>query len=217
MTRPAFTLRQRLRYAFDNTLSKGTPALIGWLASASVLFVAGTAALVKLTGTAPVDGGAPAPLSFSGQMWNNLMRAMDSGTMGGDNGSPLYLALMLVVTLGGVFIVGTLIGLISNGVGNQIDELRKGRGLVAETDHIVILGWSPQIFAVVGELVLGNEHRKGNCIAILADRDKVEMEDELRDRITDLKTTRIALLIVLWTVSFSSLFLMICEVLGLLV
>lgn len=192
MTRPTFTLRQRLRYAFDNTLSKGTPALIFWLTVASFVFVAGTAAIVKITGASPVDDkDVAAPLGFTAQMWNNLMRTLDAGTMGGDNGTGFYLFMMVVVTLGGVFIVGTLIGLISNGVGNQIDELRKGRGLVAETDHIVILGWSPQIFAVVGELVLGNENRKGNCIAILADRDKVEMEDELRDRISDLKTTRI--------------------------
>ena len=192
MSTQPFTLRQKLRYAFDNTLAKGTPALIGWLAVASFAFVALTAAIVKMTGGAPLgDGGAPAPLSFGDQMWNNLMRTLDSGTMGGDTGSTSYLFLMLGVTLGGVFIVGTLIGVISNGVGNQIDELRKGRSLVAEEHHIVILGWSPQIFAVIGELILGNEHRKHNCIAVLADRDKVGMDDEIRDRIADFKTTHV--------------------------
>src|SRR6185436_7134443 len=101
------------------------------------------------------------------------------------------LLLMLTVTLGGVFIVGTLIGLISNGVGNQIDELRKGRSLVAERDHIVILGWNAQVFAIVQELILGNENRRKNRIVIMADRDKVQMEDEIRERIDDMKTTRV--------------------------
>lgn len=187
-----FTFRQQARYAFDNTLSKGTPALIFWLAVASVAFIALTAAVVKITGGAPLgDGGVAAPLSFGDQMWNNLMRTLDSGTMGGDTGSTGYLFTMLGVTLGGVFIVGTLIGVISNGVGNQIDELRKGRSLVAERDHIVILGWSPQIFAVIGELILGNEHRTRNCITVMADRDKVGMDDEIRDRIADFKTTKV--------------------------
>jgi voltage-gated potassium channel Kch len=185
-----FTLRQRLRYAFDNTLSRGTPALIAWLAVLTIAFLAVASVLLVLIGAEPkAESGAA--LSFPELMWHNLMRTLDAGTMGGDSGSAAYLVMMLLVTLGGVFIVGTLIGLISNGVGNQIDELRKGRSMVAETDHVVILGWNDRIFAIVGELILGNEHRKRNVIVIMADRDKVAMDDEVRERIADAKTTKI--------------------------
>ena len=185
-----FTLRQRLRYAFDNTLSKGTPALIAWLAILTVAFLAVASILLVLVGAVP-KGDEGATLSFTELMWHNLMRTLDAGTMGGDTGSAIYLVMMLVVTLGGVFIVGTLIGLISNGVGNQIEELRKGRSIVAETDHIVILGWNDRIFTIASELILGNEHRKRNVIVIMADRDKVSMDDEVRERLSDWKTTRI--------------------------
>jgi len=185
-----FTLRQRMRYAFDNTLSRGTPALIAWLAIVSVVFLALAAIALVATGTAPAaEGGAK--LSFFELMWHNLMRTLDAGTMGGDSGPATYLLIMLTVTLGGVFIVGTLIGLISNGVGNMIEELRKGRSMVAEKDHIVILGWNDQIFSIIGELILGNENRKRNRIVVMADRDKVSMEDEIRERFDDLKTTKI--------------------------
>lgn len=185
-----FTLRQRMRYAFDNTLSKGTPALIAWLALLTIAFLAVASILLMVLGDAPAaESGAK--LSFPELMWHNLMRTLDAGTMGGDTGPAAYLLMMLLVTLGGVFIVGTLIGLISNGVGNQIDELRKGRSMVAETDHIVILGWNDRIFAIVGELILGNEHRKRNVIVVMADRDKVSMDDEVRERLADLKTTKI--------------------------
>ncbi|HUR81838.1 MAG TPA: potassium transporter TrkA, partial [Thermoanaerobaculia bacterium] len=113
-----FTLRQRMRYAFDNTLSKGTPALIAWLAILTIAFLGVASVLLVLIGAAPkAEGGAA--LSFPELMWHNLMRTLDAGTMGGDTGSAGYLLMMLIVTLGGVFIVGTLIGLISNGVGNQ--------------------------------------------------------------------------------------------------
>jgi voltage-gated potassium channel Kch len=185
-----FTLRQRLRYAFDNTLSKGTPALIAWLAIVTVAFLGVASVLLVILGDVP-KGENGASLSFTELMWHNLMRTLDAGTMGGDAGPVAYLIMMLLVTLGGVFIVGTLIGLISNGVGNQIDELRKGRSLVAETDHVVILGWNDRIFSIIGELVLGNEHRKRNVIVIMADRDKVSMDDEVRERIEDPKTTRV--------------------------
>ena len=185
-----FTLRQRLRYAFDNTLSRGTPALIAWLAIVTIAFLAVASILLAIIGAAPRDESGAA-LSFPALMWHNLMRTLDAGTMGGDTGSAIYLIMMLLVTLGGVFIVGTLIGLISNGVGNQIEELRKGRSVVAETDHLVILGWNDRIFTIVGELILGNEHRKRNVIVIMADRDKVSMDDEVRERISDFKTTKI--------------------------
>jgi voltage-gated potassium channel Kch len=185
-----FTLRQRLRYAFDNTLSRGTPALIAWLAILTVAFLTVASVLLALIGAAPKDDGGAA-LSFPALMWHNLMRTLDAGTMGGDTGSVPYLLMMLAVTLGGVFIVGTLIGLISNGVGNQIEELRKGRSLVAETDHIVILGWNDRIFSIMGELILGNEHRKRNVIVIMADRDKVAMDDEVRERIDDPKSSTV--------------------------
>jgi voltage-gated potassium channel Kch len=179
-----------MRYAFDNTLSKGTPALIAWLAIVTIAFLGVASILLMLVGAEPTaEGGAK--LSFTELMWHNLMRTLDAGTMGGDSGPVAYLLMMLLVTLGGVFIVGTLIGLISNGVGNQIEELRKGRSLVAETDHIVILGWNDRIFSIVGELILGNEHRKRNVIVIMADRDKVSMDDEVRERIADRKTTKI--------------------------
>ena len=179
-----------MRYAFDNTLSRGTPALIAWLSIVTAVFVALGAILLVITGTAP-HGENDAALSFPELMWHNLMRALDAGAIGGDAGSAVYLAITLFVTLGGIFILGTLIGLISNGVGNQIEELRKGRSTVAEQNHIVILGWNPQIFALLNELILGNEHRKRNRIVIMADRDKVQMDDEIRERIADLRTTRV--------------------------
>jgi len=62
---------------------------------------------------------------------------------------------------------------------------------VVESDHTVILGWSPGVFAILGELVLANESRRRASIVILADHDKVEMEDAIRERIADTRTTRI--------------------------
>ena len=47
------TLRERLRYAFDNTMSKGTKALVGWLALVTILLIAIFSAIVLLSGLAP--------------------------------------------------------------------------------------------------------------------------------------------------------------------
>jgi voltage-gated potassium channel Kch len=99
---------------------------------------------------------------------------------------------MLFVTLGGIFVVSTLIGVLSNGIEGQMERLRKGRSRVLEKDHTVILGWSPHVFTIISELVEANSNRKsGAAIAILADEDKVEMEDAIRERVGETKNTRI--------------------------
>ena len=54
------------------------------------------------------------------------MRTLDSGTMGGDTGTGFRIV-MLFVTLGGIFVVSALIGVLNNGIEDQMERLRKGR------------------------------------------------------------------------------------------
>lgn len=183
------TFRDRFRYKFDQIMSKGTIALIGCLAVMSVALIVSISGVVVVTGIAPQeDGRSPA---FSEIAWGSLMRTLDAGTMGGDKGSWTYLFAMLAVTMGGVFIVSTLIGVLTSGIEARIEELRKGRSRVIEDGHVVILGWTPQIFTIISELIEANQNQKSGCIVILADRDKVEMDDEVASRIEDLKNTSV--------------------------
>ena len=182
------TFKQRFQYWFDNYMSRGTVALIGGLAVLSLVIIFIAAAIIRI-GAIAMDGES-AP-SFGEAAWMSLMRTLDAGTMGGDTG-PGFRIVMLLVTIGGIFIVSTLIGILSNGLEERIEELRKGRSLVLESGHTLILGWTPQIFTIISELVAANESRKsGAVIVILADQDKVEMEDAINERIADKKNTRI--------------------------
>lgn len=182
------TFKQKFQYWFDNYMSRGTVALIGGLALLSLVIIFIAAAIIRL-GAIAMDGeNAP---SFGEAAWMSLMRTLDAGTMGGDTG-PGFRVVMLLVTVGGIFIVSTLIGILSNGLEDRIEELRKGRSLILENDHTLILGWTPQIFTVISELIAANESRKsGAAIVVLADEDKVEMEDAIKERIPDPKNTRI--------------------------
>ncbi|MET8162348.1 potassium transporter TrkA [Sphaerisporangium sp. NPDC005289] len=178
-------LRGRLRYWFDGTMDRGTPALIGWLALASVvLIVVVTAAVVAFTDTEENGGWGTVG-------WMSLMRAIDPGTMGGDSGSPVFLALMLTITIGGIFIVSSLIGVLTTGLENRISELRKGRSRLIESGHTIVLGWSEQVFTVIEELVKANEGQRRSCVVILADRDKVDMDDQIRARVGETGRTRV--------------------------
>lgn len=183
------TWSERLRYEFDNAMSQGTAALIAWLFLLSALLILITSVAVMAAGLTPAQDGTS--LDFFQLIWYSLMRAMDAGAIGGDTGHPFFLFLMLVNTLGGIFIVSILIGVLTTGVESQLEELRKGRSFVIEQGHTLILGWSPQIFSVLSELVIANASRPRACIVILADKDKVEMEDEIRARVGSTGRTRI--------------------------
>jgi ion channel POLLUX/CASTOR len=180
-------LRDRLHYAFDNFMAKGTPSLIGGLALVSGLFILINAIFITITKITAPD--AP-PYSLPEAIWAILMRTLDTGTVGGDTGW-LFRLLMLFVTFGGIFLISILIGLVSSGIEAKLQELRKGRSRVIEHDHIVILGWSFQILTLLSELIIANANHPERAIIILSDQDKVEMEETIQKWLNFKYKTRI--------------------------
>ncbi len=177
----------KLRYWFDQTMAAGTGALIGWLGIISLIIILAFGAIIAVTGIAQEDGQA---LTFAEAAWESLMRTLDAGTMGGDTGW-VFRGVMLLVTLAGIFVVSTLIGVLSSGIEAKLDELRKGRSQVLESEHTVIFNWSPSIFDVISELVIANESRKRPRIVIMSTKDKVEMEEEIAAKVPDTKNTKV--------------------------
>lgn len=112
------TFKQKFQYWFDNYMSRGTLALIGGLAVLSLIIIF-IAAAINRVGSIAMDGES-AP-SFAEAAWMSLMRTLDAGTMGGDTGIG-FRVVMLLVTLGGIFIFSTLIGILSNGLEERIAQ-----------------------------------------------------------------------------------------------
>ncbi len=181
------TLRQKARYAFDNTMARGTPALVGWLAAVALAMIVLFTIIVLISGLGPKRGTHSGVL---GHLLDSLLHALDPGTIASDTGRWPFIVLMLAVTLGGLFIVSALIGIIATGLDSKIDELRKGRSVVLETDHTLILGWSDSIFTILSELEIANASEKGRSAVVLAEQDKVEMDDLIREKVRP-KVTRV--------------------------
>ncbi|MFI6902066.1 potassium transporter TrkA [Nonomuraea sp. NPDC050394] len=181
------TFRERARYWFDNTMSKGTPSLIGWLALVSVaLILVVTGLTLWLAPEEPEGVGGPGHV-----LWISLMHALTPSKVASDKGSIWYMTVMFAGSLGGIFIVSMLVGLLSNGLKQRVDRLRRGRSRIAESGHTVVLGWSDQVFTIVGELAKAHASQRGSVIAVLAEGDKLAMEEEIRERAGDLGRTRI--------------------------
>ena len=188
MNKPGF--RARFRYWFDNVMARGLPALTGLLALVTFIFILIVAAFVVIFRVFPEPDGVEKPLPFGEVLWGNLMRAMDAGAVGADEGWAFRFT-MLVVTLGGLLGVAGLIGIVSGAFNSKLEELRKGRSRVIEKDHTLILGWSTKIFPILSELVIANESRGRVAIVVLADGDKVTMEDDIRAKLPKTGKTRI--------------------------
>ena len=178
MIKPTF--KDRFHYFFDNTLSKGTVALIGWLAVVMCLLIVLTSIVIWFAGIATES-------SLVEQIWAYLVRVL-----GGTNELPWSFRLAtLIIVLGGIFVMSSLISLLTTGFRNKLDSLRKGRSRVIENDHTVILGWSEGIFTIISELIVANENKQRSCLVILSLKDKVEMEDQIREKVVDTGRTRI--------------------------
>lgn len=183
------TLADRLRYQFDNLMSQGTSALVAALFLLTLLLIVSIAIFLDLFGLGRRDDGTI--LGFGQILWVVFNHAIDTGNLAGNEGNIYYLGAMLLTTLGGIFIVSALIGIISTGFNSKLEELRKGRSFVVESEHTLILGWSAMIFTIIRQLILANAHKSGSVIVILADKDKVEMEDEIRLKMGSTGRTRI--------------------------
>ncbi|HET9625513.1 MAG TPA: hypothetical protein VFP84_29300 [Kofleriaceae bacterium] len=167
-------LRSRLRYRFDNWMARGAGAQMLLLAAITGAMVVLTAVAIVALGATPVTDGVPD--TFAMLLWKSLMRALDAGTLAGDVAGWTWLLVMLFVTLGGIFVLSALIGIINQGFGAMIERLRRGHSAVDEAGHTVILGWGPKIFTLLRELAEANANHRNAAVVVLADRDKVEMD-----------------------------------------
>ena len=180
------SFRRKFRYWFDNTLNSGTIALIGWLGLVSALVVVVAAVTVSILDIDPQEKN----IEFIEALWISLMRTLDPGNLSSDNGWA-FRGVMVTVTVVGLLIVSSLIGIVNAGITQTLENMRKGRSFVSEKNHILILGWSPIIFALLTKLACARRKHERLVIVILADKDKIEMEDEIRGKVPHDKKVRI--------------------------
>ncbi|MFF5572082.1 NAD-binding lipoprotein [Streptomyces luteogriseus] len=174
----------RVRYWFDSTLARGASALVGWMALLCLAVVVPASALVVWT-----DPHAPESLPDRlAQVWRLTGETL---RLGGATGTPLRVTMSVLLALVALLYVSTLVGLITTALTERLTALRRGRSTVLEQGHVVVLGWSEQVFTVVGELVAANANQRRAAVAVLADRDKTAMEEALSTKVGPMGRTRL--------------------------
>jgi hypothetical protein len=177
----------RGRYRANLIWDRGTwPVLLAVGALTLLVVFASTAVLVITNTTFKAEHGR----SIAERFWQSLLRVIDPGTMASDvRWGPRLLSLL--VTIFGIVLFGTLIGTISTVMQLRLGTLRRGRTVVLEAGHVVILGWSPWVGLLVGDLTVAVSRRRRQTIVILADADRASMEELLRATIGDRRGVRL--------------------------
>lgn len=177
------SLYKRISYWIDCMLSKGPIAM-------SLLLFAITGVIVGLIGIIAYfvsdDGG------ILYQLWRSLMYTLDAGNLAGvPTENIIYLILMFLATLCGLFLTSVLIGIVATGVEEKLSNLRKGTSVVLEDNHTVIIGFDNNVYDILKELIEANSNKKRSCVVILGEQAKDEMEEKITSHITGFKTTKI--------------------------
>ncbi len=178
--KPTRKFSSSLRYQIDNLFSRGTGVMILWLALLSGLIVILAGIFLYNLKLAP---GTEQAFTFPEALWVSMIRTLGGGSAGGRESQLGYRMVMLGLTFGGIFFTSALIGILTTGLNARMETLRRGRSLVVEKEHIVILGWTPQVFSILSELVSANADKPKACIVILGEEDKTRMEEVIRQKL----------------------------------
>ena len=179
------SLWARFKYWFDTVMAKGTAALLGFLALITAIFIVINAAIVYFLNQG--DGGERE--SIAEIMWDTFVRTMRSKDVA--EGTPwAFRITMLVVTVVGVLIVANLISIINGAFNKKLGQIQKGRSEVLEKGHTLIIGWNSKIEKIVSGLVENAGNRR-DVIVILADKDKMAMDDWIREKVGKTGRTKV--------------------------
>jgi hypothetical protein len=171
----------RLRYRIDNVIAggpRGQLLLLGIL-SLGVLLVGMLAYFVGLFEVPDVEGvRRDIDSGFWDTLWWSAKHIVDPATFDLNYGARWpVIVISILVSLMGMVIFASFIGLISAAVEEKVGALNKGRSPVIESGHVLILGWSNRVFPVIDMLEELKVRRK---IVVLAERDVEDMREELR-------------------------------------
>ena len=166
-------LLNRIRFYVNTMLGSGSNGLLVWLAVVSFTFVLFVTCFTWV-------GGISDHESFGDLLWDLTMRAITPWEIEASMGSLIYLLVLLVVTLFGIFVLSILISFLSAIIDARIREVSQGLQPFPFDGHILILGWSSRTPAIIEELVLANESETSTRVVIASNIEFDELESNVK-------------------------------------
>ena len=186
---PQYPLKQKLRYAMDNYMSRGSSSifmallftfLIGFLIMVLIRLVANSFL---------PDETLNSWLDIPWRVYVAVMEGSAAETDGDSNWLAKLSSILGVMV--GLILFSSMVAFITSVFEAKLDDLRRGRSIVLENNHTLILGFGDRILEVIRELIEANDSEPDAAIVILAEDDKEYMDNYIRDNILDFRTTRV--------------------------
>jgi voltage-gated potassium channel Kch len=171
----------RLRYNFDNSLSK-PGAFVGYVFIA-IIFLAFIMSAIQRAVAAVVALNEPLdPATYFFSFWESFTKILGIGSTAAW-GTQLINTLYWAI---GIAISGAVIGFISAQIIRAVAKLQEGKSAVIESGHTLILGWSNRVFPILSELAIANENVRKPRVVIFAPTTRAVMDAEIRSRVANL-------------------------------
>ena len=186
VTKASVSIRQKLRYRFDNSLSKGPGAFATWLGISSMVLTVLVSIVWQIVEPS-------ADMNFGKGLSTKFFESINIIFLGNSipfaNGFQRFLAIAfwLIRTA----IAGSVIGFITNLIADRMERLKKGKSPIIESGHTLILGWSSRVFPILQQLSVANENVANPLIVIFSDQDRELMDDEIQSRVGEMGKTRV--------------------------
>lgn len=168
--RSARLLRDWIIYRFDQLLDLPPLAQVVWVAALTVLLV--TAFSTLSVWLVPSDAQIDEPLEAA---WWTLTHFLDGGAVE-DDPSPRRV-LGVVITATGILVLSLLTAFLASKMGERISDLRSGLNAVVERDHVLCLGYDPNVPALAREIARSGQRV---TLVILSPDPKGPIESALR-------------------------------------
>ncbi|MBF0290223.1 MAG: hypothetical protein HQM14_20600 [SAR324 cluster bacterium] len=183
-------MRAYLQYKIDNFMAKGGASIF---LSLLVLFCVMYVVMLVIRYIAVYFFPDATISEINDQIWRVLLQMMDPGAFENDEeASVLQKFIGAMTVFAGMIFFSSLVAFITTEFNERIAMLRKGRSIVLEKGHTVILGFNNRILEIVKELILSNEDEKKRlAVVILSEQDKELMDDFFHENISNTGTSRI--------------------------
>ena len=168
-----------LRYHFENKITKSSNFVL------FLLIVSALTALIMVAFQYSI--GILEQNNFFNSWWDSLTSII---SIGEGNSLETRLVNFLYWCLN-VAISGTIIAFLTTKVSGFIFNLNKGRSIIIDKDHYVIIGWNPNIFKIFKEIENANLNVIKPTILCFNSMDNVEMRAKIDLEYPDQKKLRI--------------------------
>ena len=174
------SLKDQIRYRFDNSINKGQGAFVAWLAFFGLIFSFVISIIRYLL---------EENVTISEILWGTSNSVLFDGKI--PTGTFTNKIVAIAIWLASVTIAATIIAFVTSKLRDRVEELRRGKTPILESGHTLILGWSNRVFPIIEQLAIANANKRGNVIAIFADVDRSKVEDQIAARVNNLGKTKV--------------------------